>query len=343
MMLKRSFTLTGAFLLFAGAAVSHASLIAFDPFHSTSSEGGEDPANGLYYANPNTNDGSVASALNAGAIGGEIVGFGSHPWESSTTTFNVQVSSLDSPSRTPTLPGAIRVRNFRGTGPSTSHRTASRQLDAYTPSSTYYMSSIIQPFTADSGHAPNAFLMLGFGNSMITDSSTFTDTSSSLFEGVLWGFRANETGDQLDLVVRATTDAGTQTVSDFVLVSGVTQQQNYFVAVRLDVDESGADTLSVWLDPDFSLSEPVADFVFSVDAMSSLASITHFGMAQNGLLHTGVSGSINRVGYIDAITLGTTYASVVPEPSTYALLLGGASLLGLIAVRIRRKAQMDAR
>jgi hypothetical protein len=334
--MKSCLTLSACCLFLATAPI-HASLIAFDPFESTTSSAAADPLNGLYLSNVDGNSGSLDSANNQNVAGGEIVGFGSQPWTATHTTFRVQSARLVTDSREELANGAVRVLAFRTSGgaASTVHRSVFRQLDAFTPSSTYFMSSAIQAFTAPTGNAPGGYLLHGFGNSAITDAATMSGASVSTFEGLLWGFRANDNGNRLDLVIRATTDSATNTVSDFTILEGITQQQTYFLVARVDVNPTGMDTVTVWLDPDFSLSQPAGGMSFSVDAFSSPGSISHFGMGLGGLLHTGGNNSTNRVGYIDGIALGTTYASVIPEPSTYALILG-AGALGFLLVRRRR-------
>jgi hypothetical protein len=326
--------------LLAAAAAAHGSVIAFDPFHTIGQQANADPANGLYYSNVDAASGSLAThtdtVKNAITAGGGIVGFGSQPWVASHTTFRLQASRLVTQSRTELADGAVRILNFKGSNtlPNNDHRFASRQLDPYTPSSTYYMSSALMAFTAATDNTPGGYLLNGFGNSAITDSSTVLATSASLFEGLMWGFRANETGDRIDLVVRATTDAANRAVSDFVILEGVTQQQTYFLVARVDIDPTGADTITVWLDPDFSLSQPDGGITFTAEAFSSTSAITHYGIVQSGLRHTGSNNASNRVGYIDGIALGTTWVAVVPEPSTYALLLCAAAL-GLLVARRR--------
>src|SRR5690606_19050180 len=130
----------------------------------------------------------------------------------------------------------------------------------------------------------------------------------------------------------------TNEMTEVTILSNVVQEQSYFLAARIDVNEAGMDSITVWLDPEFGLSDPAGGINFSADALSSTDSLTHFGIVQNGLLHSGGGNSINRVGYIDAISLGTDYASVIPEPSTYALMLGAGSMLALLVVRGRRAA-----
>ncbi len=317
--------LTSSVWLLIPAAVANAATIAFDPFDSAGASGA-DPTNGIYRANVDTADGALGSDLNKDTKGGGIIGFGMYPWEQNSTTARSQNSGLETINRSPSN-GGVRVLNFKGTGPSATHRAVSRQLDPYTPSDTYYMSAVFQLNTAASGHLPGAYLLAGFGDEAVATEEAMGTAAPVPFQGLLSGFRANETGDRIDLVVRATTDADAGTVEDFILVQNVQQLHNYFVALKVEINESGADTITAWVNPPPSMAgeEPSGGITFSAEAFSSTAAITHFGLAQQGLLHTAGNNSINRVGYFDSPTLGTTYASIVDSTEFFYQAFGSGN------------------
>lgn len=86
--------------------------------------------------------------------------------------------------------------------------------------------------------------------------------------------------------------------------------------------------LSLWVNPD----------------LNTVTDESHLGVAQitqSGSITVGdwlwVRGNAPAQGIVDEIRLGTDFASVIPEPSTYAILFGVVAL-GVVIVRRRSKA-----
>ena len=91
---------------------------------------------------------------------------------------------------------------------------------------------------------------------------------------------------------------------------------------KLEVNNSGNDTLSFWFNPDLTGGEGGLG-----TATLSATGGDFFGdeIGGIGMLIAGTTGGNE---YIDAIQVGTTFVDVVPEPSSMGLLgLGGACLL----------------
>jgi len=105
----------------------------------------------------------------------------------------------------------------------------------------------------------------------------------------------------------------------------VTANTTYLVLGKAEIDVSGNnDRLSFWFDPDLTggeagLGSPTA----------SAEDADTFGTSIDGI---GVM--MTNEGLLDAIRVGTTYADVIPEPSSVCLLAAG--LLGLIGLRRRK-------
>lgn len=331
---------------FAVGPFTHGSIIAFDPFSGTSSADDADPATGYYRAVVNTATGDMAGSNNASVSGGPILGFGLNDWSSSTTTYRAQLGNLDTASRLPAvlpavLPagrndGAVRVLTYKtpGGGGSTAVRTLSRELDPFTAPSTYYMSAVTNIFTA-AEPGVGGYFYIGFGSSAVA--------SDGLFEGLQWGYRTNATNDGVDFVLRGR-NADATAIEEVVIISNVagytaadTASASQFLALKVEVNPDGADTITYWLDPAYATEDPAGGVtVVSLNAFDSAASLTHFGAVTSLLRHSGGNDSTNRIGYFDSIALGTTYESVViPEPRTYAAILG-AFAFTLLYLRRRR-------
>ncbi len=325
-----------------GAVTSFGSIIAFDPFSGTTSSDDAEPSTGYYLSNVDGGTGSLDSTTNLNASGGPIIGFGDHAWASSTTTYRVQLGNLDSDSRLPAvLPedrndGGVRVLTFKGStgGGSTAVRTLSRQLDPFTAPDTYYMSAVTNVFT-DGNPGEGGYFYIGFGDDSVD--------STGLFEGLQWGYRTNATNDGVDFVLRGR-NAAADAIEEVVILENVpgfnlanTASESQFLALKVEVNPLGADTITYWLDPAYATEDPSGGVeVTTLNAFSSAAALTHFGAVTSLLRHSGGNSSTNRIGYFDSIALGSTYeAVVIPEPRVYALLLGLLAI-GLTWLRRRR-------
>jgi hypothetical protein len=184
-------------------------------------------------------------------------------------------------------------------------RQINRQLSA-TPSSTEWWFSIMVNRLSWANSTANTFAVGGF-----------IDGSGN---GLQVGY-----DDQLvnnftpDLVVRL---GG----ANRVIETDAPANSSRYVLIKLDINTSGNDTVSVWNNPAVADPLGVADFVWNdVNVSDSLTPFT-----QSKYQSPGQSGVV----YWDEIRLGTDYASVVPEPSSIALVLMGAG--GLLALRRRQ-------
>ena len=303
-----------------GAPAAMAGVIAFDPFSSTSSSDAAEPSEGFYFSNVNGAEGSLASDTNANAGGGPVIGFGDHPWTSSTSTFRVQLGNLDTDSREDALipgnrnDGGVRVLTFKGSGGggSSAVRTLSRQLDPFTAPDTYYLSAVTNVFTAESP-GEGGYFYIGFGDSAVD--------STGLFEGLQWGYRTNATNDGVDFVLRGRNAAGSA-VEEVVVLENVpgydeadTRSASQFLVLKVEVNPHGADTITYWLDPEYGSDEPGGGAVLTnFNAFESVGNLTHFGAVTSLLRHSGGNSSTNRIGYFDSIALGDSYAAVVSAP-----------------------------
>lgn len=98
----------------------------------------------------------------------------------------------------------------------------------------------------------------------------------------------------------------------------------YKVVLRLD-QSSGADVSTLWLNPSLE-TDPGATATDVIGSAPFVIPITQFALRQ--------SNATQGLNWVDNILVGSTFADVVPEPSTIALV--GAGMLGLFAIRRRR-------
>jgi hypothetical protein len=148
----------------------------------------------------------------------------------------------------------------------------------------------------------------------------FKDTSTFNFQARVI-VTNSASGPQIGIANGSTTPP-TLTSFDGVLTLGTT----YRIVIRLDQTQVAFPNTAVctlWVDPANELST-------SVTATDTLAAtnttITAFALRQ--------SNAQQGVNTVDNLLVGTTFADVVPEPSTIVLV--GAGLVGLLAMRRRR-------
>lgn len=92
--------------------------------------------------------------------------------------------------------------------------------------------------------------------------------------------------------------------------------------IEFNYDNGVLDRISLFINPDPSLSEPPVPYI--VSDTNDLGTLTNFRFFAGGN-----SGDLAAAqGSFDEFRFGTTYADVIPEPSTYALLFGALALAG---------------
>jgi hypothetical protein len=92
--------------------------------------------------------------------------------------------------------------------------------------------------------------------------------------------------------------------------------------IEFNYDDSALDRISIFMNPDPSLSESPTPYI--VSDTNDLGTLTNFRFFAGG--NSGDLAAAN--GSFDEFRFGTTYAAVIPEPSTYALLFGALVLAG---------------
>ncbi|MFA6286789.1 MAG: PEP-CTERM sorting domain-containing protein [Opitutaceae bacterium] len=110
--------------------------------------------------------------------------------------------------------------------------------------------------------------------------------------------------------------------------------QTYFIVVGIDNSGSGSggnyDNISVWINPTTTVAGTAT---ITRDLTTFTTNMTNFGLAR--------AGSVSLDANIDNIVVGQSFAEVtglyaIPEPSTYALIVGMASIAGAALRRCRR-------
>ncbi|TWU21794.1 PEP-CTERM sorting domain-containing protein [Bythopirellula polymerisocia] len=197
-------------------------------------------------------------------------------------------------------------------------RRVQRELSSYAPSNTYYMSLITQIATGDLAGA-DGFVGAGFTNS--DPSVTQQDANivgGSALRGVLIG-AASSDGSVTDFVVRHVGSTGF--VQNDVLESNIDNIIPTLTILKLEFNDdpgnpNGNSKLTVWQNPtDFSsesaASASVTPVVLRTFALGTNADMTHLTL-------TGLNYS--KAASFDEPTLGTSWASVIPEPGTAVLI-----------------------
>jgi len=307
-MRSNKYLLTGI-LLMGSAMMAHGSLIASESFWTTTIN---PPPNSQYLAGSIGSTTVGSPAYNNTVVVAGSTGFNAaNPWVGTTgnialvTNISLTHNGLAGSSAT----GSIQLTPF-ATG---TDRNSSRALAA-TPStsSSYYMSGLIRGTTvAADGKAGTA----GFMPSVAVN--TF-DISTGIHMGV------HVEGGELKIAAFA----NNQTYN-LVNLSTVGLTTVHQVVLRLDVDDSGDETLSAWyaIDGATSLTQGLAPTNIG-DFWSSAGDLGTFALQ---IRAAGASNQI--VGFIDEMRFGTSLSdvTVIPEPATIGML--GVSFVTLFLRR----------
>lgn len=285
-----------ALLMFSPTAMIHAALVANDPFLS-----GGDRGAGEYTPGSDVRTQGAAAVGWVGSSG--LDGFGV-PHAGSTSNFQPNATGEDSPAVSYEQGGRLQ---WLGVGNFPFDRNITRQLNA-TPSSSEWWFSIQTNRLAWSGDQSAATYAVG----------GFTDGSGN---GLQVGYD-NSAGDaDPDLVLRSN---GINTL----LAADTASSDNQLVIVKLDVNTSGNDMISVWADPSTVSPLGAPDVTITdQDLTSSLAPFT-----QSKYESPGQSGVV----FWDEVRLATDFNSVVgiPEPTSILLLGFGVFVAGVLRNRI---------
>lgn len=290
-----------AVLAFALAMVwplaSEAALVAYDPFKS-----GANRANGEYTASSDMRTMGAAALGWVGTSG--IDGFGvAH----AGTTGNFVANATGESSAVVDYEQGGRM-NWVGVGNFAANRNITRQLNP-TPTSSEWWFSIMTNrlgWANPGAGVDNTYAVGGFTN------------SSGV--GLQVGYEDSSDDGTPNLTLRA----GGQFIT---LEDNAPSSAARFVLVKLTINQSGNDALSIWANPTtLTAATPATIEVGNINVSDSLTPFT-----QSKYESPGQSGPV----FWDEIRLGTDFASVtgipVPEPAAIAFLGVG----GLLAV-VRR-------
>jgi len=307
------------------AQQADAALIATDHFLSGNPA---DTANGEYSVTQ-----FRRSQTNGAGQNPTIAGF-TGAWTGNVTSGSLAVAqwrSESDPTGSPvTYQEGGRARYGGSSAVNGLQRRVQRELSAYTPSNTYYMSVLTQVATGDLAGA-DGFVGLGFTNSdaSVTQADANIAGGSGL-RGVLIG--AASDGSSTDFVIRHVGSSGT--VQNDVLDAGIDNIIPTQTILKIDYNDdplnpNGNSKISVWHNPSVWYSEAAATTAaapleFRTFALGTNADITHMTL-------TGLNYS--KAASFDEPIFATTWADVVPEPTTAGLAL--AMMLGLAGRRQR--------
>jgi hypothetical protein len=209
--------------------------------------------------------------------------------------------------------GPIQVQSGRAivVGSSSASEDSARQIDGntYTTGTDLYFSFELT--------------MTAIPSSMTGSEYFFAlDNSSTGFRARIFPKKITTTTYEIG-VANAAGSLGTAGAATFTATDLSLNTANRIV-VKYHIDNAtlGNTTATLWINPS---SESDAS-VTATDAPGSSSVISRVLLRQPG---DGTIGTMN----IDNIVVGTTFADVIPEPATWALV--GVSLLGLLAVRFR--------
>jgi hypothetical protein len=273
-----------------------ASLVAFDPFLT-----GDNRIAGEY------TPGNDMRSMGAAAVGwvgtSGLDGYGvAHSGSTGNFLANASDNGMPTIGGIPSQPGRMQ---WIGVGNFPFNRNITRQLNPTPSSSEWWMSLTLTRLSWTGAPADNTFIVGGF-----------TDAGGN---GLQLGYDDSAGQDGIPDIVLRTGGVNYQIEAD------APDSSTRYLLVKLDVNTSGPDTVSIWNTPASVLSLGAADVVLNVEVTGSLTPFT-----QSKYESPGQSGAA----YFDEILLGTDLTSIIPEPGSMALCLVGAG--GLLALRRRK-------
>ncbi len=241
-----------------------------------------------------------------------IAGF-SGGWGGNTGTISAVSTGLEYPGQD-SEGGAARFHY--GSNLSDYPRYLSRALASYDDTQDVYYFSGLMSFDSAFSTAATSFARMGFVSAADDVSETF---------GVQWGFKGNGSGG-VDAFVRVRDWASGTAMNEHAIAQNIAPGTHQFV-IKVEPDVSGiTDALSIWFDP-VSLSSEAAAGI-ATRSQSSLVWVPGNAsyLVDMLVLKTFSVGAGAAVGF-DEARMGTTWASVTPEPGSLMLLLVGMFVL----------------
>ncbi len=319
-LLQLSLTLSGALFL---STTAEASLLASDSYLiGTDPTAGEYTDGGLIRTQP-------ATLTNLGfATGPYNQGSGTSQFTSTSNGLNFAPLGEDS-----TTSGKV---NYNAAPIDINTRSNARALSGVTPSSTYWISHLV-----NRGNIPAAggegYVLTGFGNSV----APARGATSGFLEGAFVGFSQSSANPNSfgDLVIRSRTTAA-QTAEDTVLIDGATTStfgNTYAVVMKAEVDAAGSqDRISWWVNPQVYLSESTL-----TDTSIASGSFLSFAYPTDSILDrlNYVSFQWNGNAFFDGVRLSNDLSGLggaVPEPSSVVLTVIGSVIAGAALRRTKK-------
>jgi hypothetical protein len=268
----------------------------------------------------------LTSTSNQDVAGGSIIGFSAaNPWGGNSGNPRTVDLGLSSPS----LVGSGGSVEFRGFN-DTTNRYVYRNISSYTDPGTIYFTGTLQASLLDD----NAISLIGFQDSAsATRANAMLNNSGDFYTGLAFGFKGDGDGG-MDLIVRYRD--GDLNFVDSILLAGVSAGVSYTVVGRIDWNDplslgSTRDPFSIWVNPQ-SITESGADF----SALGFLGDPGDLGVVY--LMQRSFGTGLSDAVYKDEIRIGSSWESlnVIPEPSSYAMLLGLAAFILIGSRRFRK-------
>ena len=146
--------------------------------------------------------------------------------------------------------------------------------------------------------------------------------------GVAFGY-SNATGDGVpDLVMRSNYTTLTP------LVANVTANTLQFVIAKLNINTTGLDTITVWVNPSDVSSEGALGLPITTITTHEVSNNLNNPFTRSRFVSLGITGPAK----FDELRLATSLGSLVAIPEASSFLAGGAvSLLFAVGYRLRRR------
>ncbi|MDP0496078.1 MAG: hypothetical protein Q7Q73_07695 [Verrucomicrobiota bacterium JB024] len=233
-----------------------------------------------------------------------------------------------------TSSGVVRLSTSSGLS-----RSDNRGFNALAGQSTLWFGSYMRVDANALTPSNGAELMFGFTSGGVplgsTDSATgalWSTSNGGSLSGFQWGVSSSNS-----LVVKYQSGSNTVDTVDSGFVLSSAYPTTYFLVAQLLVNESGNDTLNVWVLTSTPVDESAILSITPTLTVSSADILSNSSELDTLLLNSGATGSTSSLSFDDT-HIGTTYADLtsIPEPAEAAGLAGALAVLAVFLARRRR-------